>query len=149
MPVWAFSSAEQWFYCKNYTKIVHGALLIEAQLPRNSSKPLLAPAGWVRCSASAAASQGHRDWSTASIHQHHLPGICPLPADGEKLKPFKNGAAGSSCLIPQEWDSSPHHKSLQLFNQHQPLQQSHHTPILIFPPHLYQKSLPTNLLEHH
>lgn len=57
-------------------------------------------AGTVRCSVWAAASQGHRDSSAARIHQHRLPGICPLPAERtEKGKPSKNGHAQGSCVL--------------------------------------------------
>lgn len=43
-------------------------------------KMLFHAAGVIKCSVLAAASPQHRDSSAASIHQHHLPSICLLPA---------------------------------------------------------------------
>lgn len=79
---------------KTSTK-VHRSLLWEPQPPLAERA-----AGGVRCSGWAAASQGHRDSSAARIHQHHLPGICPLPAEGtEKGKSSKKGDAQGSCVL--------------------------------------------------
>lgn len=76
-------------------------------------------AGGVRCSVWAAASQGHRDSSAARIHQHRLPGICPLPAEGtEKGNPSKNGNAQGSCVLKNKKFASCFLNQHRFFHPH-------------------------------
>lgn len=92
---------------------------------RAPATPGTKSAGAVRCSVWAAASQGHRDSSAARIHQHRLPGICPLPAEGtEKGKSSKNGHAQGSCVLGY----SGQHEVCQLFSYSAQIS-PHHIPV--------------------